>query len=596
MQISFTRYRNYFAAFGFALFCSLLLFHPIGSVAFVLLEILFLAVGLFSFGSIKYFVDNTKTVAGFAAFLLVCFYTMLTSANVWTGTVLPIVSSFFAINLFDYLLILKKPFFDGVLDIISVPVEITFQYIFSGFRVLGKLMSLDKVQFSAFHGKISLKGPALTIVRGLVFSLPICFVLLAILSVADPIYANAVSNFFTNITRLFDSKTWVEIFNRFTVLVVILAILIPYVGISMTTNNSKHIARSLLDKLNYVSEWAIVTFFVALILGSFLAVQWPYVFANVAFETDLSKLGVATYSEYVRRGFGELLLASLLVYVVVWFGYLQTRKQEIASGVSKTLFYLQQFVLAEFVIFLISLFRRDYLYILYHGLSNIRIYGGLFLIYVAGLTLVLLLRFWKKFAWVKVEVILTAAFLSTLMLFNAEDFLSRFGLPTVNKRVDYIYLSSTSADGYHGWKKAFDNASLVLTSAYSNPEFVNREQRREIAYSGMIATNLLRHYGQLASNFGTLEDKKEYNTLSSSYGRVFRTYGEYNYSTLDNFLVWNFQREKVFAQMKQDMDFKTLSSLFEIFTKISDRIAKQPEGERNIDIDVSWNSPFLDVF
>jgi len=76
-----------------------------------------------------------------------------------------------------------------------------------------------------------------------------------------------------------------------------------------------------------IIEVTVVMVITTIVLGSFLIVQWPYVFVTVAYETDLSLFGVATYSEYVRRGFIELLMATIWVYGLVWLGLIAMRNK-----------------------------------------------------------------------------------------------------------------------------------------------------------------------------------------------------------------------------------------------------------------------------
>jgi len=82
-----------------------------------------------------------------------------------------------------------------------------------------------------------------------------------------------------------------------------------------------------LVKVNFAREMIVVTSMVVLVMGTFLVVQWPYVFANVTLETDLSKFGVAPYSEYVKRGFVDLLKVVSLVFATAWMGVLINKNQ-----------------------------------------------------------------------------------------------------------------------------------------------------------------------------------------------------------------------------------------------------------------------------
>lgn len=112
------------------------------------------------------------------------------------------------------------------------------------------------------------------------------------------------------------------------------------------------------DKIPLGTEIAVLLGLVTVVLGSFLIVEFPYVFANVA-ETSLSKFGVATYSEYVKRGFFEFLLVSVIVYGVLWAGLGALRavsSQQIT--VRKILIFLQSILFITIEKFLLNLTQK----------------------------------------------------------------------------------------------------------------------------------------------------------------------------------------------------------------------------------------------
>jgi hypothetical protein len=244
---------------------------------------------------------------------------------------------------------------------------------------------------------------------------------------------------------------------------------------------------------------------VALTLGSFLVIQWPYIFAHVAFETDLSKLVFATYSEYVRKGFLEFITVALFVYSLIWIGLLALR-----GKTSKYLSTIQLIVLAEFGIFLLSLFRRIALYQTFHGWSLIRIYGGLFLVFILGLTITLALRHIIKKNWILVEACWAAALFIFIMVFNAESYIVTSHPPTVNKRVDYIYMSRMSTDGLIGWQKAQEHTETTIHSILDLDTLITKDQRREVAYSAIVIQNLMQNYQDLIVKYGTEKEVREY--------------------------------------------------------------------------------------
>jgi len=264
----------------------------------------------------------------------------------------------------------------------------------------------------------------------------------------------------------------------------------------------------ILSKLSVTRELSIVMLGVFLVLMSFLIIQWPYVFARVPFETDLSKFGVATYSEYVKRGFVELILVGVMIYSLVWVGLIALRGKTERSA--RILRFLQLAVLSEFFILLMSLFRRIYLYEVYHGWTLSRIYGGIFLILLSLMTITLTLRHAKNRGYVKIELISLTLVVLFMGIFNAESFIVNTHPPTVNKHIDYVYLSEMSSDGYEGWDQAYQYAVKTLGSLNINSPLITKDQRREVAYAGTILRTLTHTLDRLVSKYGSSQELRDY--------------------------------------------------------------------------------------
>jgi hypothetical protein len=169
---------------------------------------------------------------------------------------------------------------------------------------------------------------------------------------------------------------------------------------------------------------------------------------------------------------------------------------------------IQMIVLAEFVVFILSVFRRIWLYQELHGWSLVRIYGGIFLIFILGISITLALRHFVHKRWVMIEAALGLSLFIFVGFFNAEGFiLNSNHLPTVNKRVDYVYLSRMSPDGYQGWKMAYDHAhNVLIDTGYPTVQLIDKNARREMAYSRMITRNLLENYHEMIKQYGTKEE------------------------------------------------------------------------------------------
>lgn len=336
-----------------------------------------------------------------------------------------------------------------------------------------------------------------TITVGVLLGLPVVAILLGLLTGADPIFAKSVS-------QIMKYLSLERVLVRAFVSAVALFISTPFIGIAVAkTPGIRYRLQS--DVSDAVT---VVTLLVAAVAGAFLVIQWPYVFAAVARETDLSRFGVATYSEYVRRGFAELLTAGLLMYGISWVGYVSERSRK---SLGKFSFTVQMIVLLELGVFIVSVLRRVFLYWQFHGLTLIRFYGGLFLITVLILTAILILRhFFRRVPWVRAEIGILILMVFFTGVFNAEKFIVHNHPPTVNGRIDYVYLSRLSPDGYDGWLISYRWAEdTVFRYRLTAPGDMSEDDLRQLSYAGSVIATLTRTYLRLIGTYGSAADRQQ---------------------------------------------------------------------------------------
>lgn len=494
---------------------NLFVFHSFGSTGFVIAAMTLYVFVLGVFG-------NKKLPFFSTVFIVLLSGAMIRSANGLVNFVdgLAILVTIF---LTGYLLSAKKTIFAGIGELILSPASVAWSY-------LQSVLDIFQLPRKGF----------LPIIRGVIIALPVFLVLVGLLAAGDPVYNHFLVDLIKNIQRLVTHV----IFSS-----VLLAVLLPY-----ALSKFKGLPKKIYSwTLSIATEVNILIGLIVVALGSFLVIQWPYVFANVAAETSLAKFGVATYSEYVKRGFGEFVLVALIVYGLAWAGV----------WIKKVSPWLQAILFGEFLIFIVSIFRRVALYQQYHGWTLARLYGGILLIWVAGLMAVLLWRYISKKNLLSAELAFTAIVILVFSWFPAEKFVA----PTVNNNPDYVYLSRLSADGYDGWKKSYSYVKEVLERPYYLKPILNREDRREIAYAQLILVNLLNQQSHLKS-------------ASRS--------GE-----LNKILVYNYSEAQASQRWSREISKYDLDRLYQRYVELNKRIQSQPENERDWDLDISMESPFL---
>ncbi|MBI2617696.1 DUF4173 domain-containing protein [Candidatus Gottesmanbacteria bacterium] len=499
--------RTFFSILGFVLFFNLFLFHAFAGVSFS-----FFFLGFFLFSSVV-FLDAvkkefpSKIVAGVLLPLVVFSVLMNLRANEFVKFLLGV--GIVGINgMYLYGISRSLSFFRSLSEALFSPIILAKDYAIAVVKLVIDVLTPNSMLWSIFAlGKKKNFSRLIPWGMGIIIAVPIFFILVSMFSSADPIFSSYVTNLEKFLGKFFQGAFWQRLFARLILSAIFAAFILPFLYLTGRKTFSPPV--SFLSRFSLVPQATVVMAFVSVALGVFLLIQWPYVFISVPFETDLSRFGVATYSEYVKKGFGELLNVSILIYILIWIGLI-IRRQTQNTGRS-LLAILQLFLLGEYLLFLFSIARRIFLYQEYHGWSLGRVYGGFLLLWIMLMAVTLALRhMWVK-RWVIVEVTGSILIIIVLGLFNAEQFLATVHPPTVNKRVDYVYLSRLSADGVEGWKKAFDHAREVLqNSSYDNTILIDKENRRQIVYAGIILHAISRNYSLLIEKFGSENDKQAY--------------------------------------------------------------------------------------
>lgn len=470
--------RGVTATLLFVLGINTFLFHAFGSMGLFLLLAALIAFILVT----KKGQGNRTTMLILTFFGIVSLFGLIFRANNFVGFI-SVVFYLGATSMLVYIDRAGGNFFGRFLEPMLVPFRLAISYV-------GGLSSAAQFLIAMPKGSAAI---------GLGVGLPVAYLLLSLFAGADPIFGHAVE-------ELLGKEMFSRVIVRIIASVSAVVILFPLLFLSIA--RIKDSAFGFVRSSIFSREMVFVSGLIAVVVGAFLIVQWPYVFANVAAETDLSQFGVATYSEYVKRGFFEFIFIAIILYALTWVGLLVSR----GKGDKRLLILIQSTVLIESIIYIASLFRRLWLYQSLHGLTLGRIYGGFFLAWVALLFLTLAGRFiLPKVRWIAVELACTAVFFLLFTLANVEHFIASVRPPTVNQRVDFIYLSRLSADGYSGWIRAYEHAKEILfDESRAGKKLLDMHDRQAIGYAGSITIQLTRNYHHLMHRYGLPEERRRY--------------------------------------------------------------------------------------
>lgn len=338
-----------------------------------------------------------------------------------------------------------------------------------------------------------------SLIRGLVITVPVIAVLLFLLTQADPIFSKLTHNLLTNIGE----RTVVS--------------LIIFIGL-MSFGLAKFLEKILDQKeptsvsIGKSHELTIIAGSVLSLFAVFIIVQFRYLFFAVA-EGELNQLGInsLTYSEYVRKGFFELLIAStiasgVIIYVLKFLHHLKDSQKLLVQTLSAIL-------TVETGLLLLSAVKRVALYADTHGLTRARVFGYIFLIWLSVLLAIFLIRIFKE---MKREWFFATTLISVLIAFLLINLINIDGLiatkykPTVNDEIDYFYLTSLSTDAAGSWKNAIEDSTRIINTL-EKVDRISTEDNRKLYWTRVTLYRLNDHIGYLNNKYKVIKQWQSIN-------------------------------------------------------------------------------------
>jgi hypothetical protein len=286
---------------------------------------------------------------------------------------------------------------------------------------------------------------------------------------ADPIFGKLTQNFLSSI------------FERALISFILFMGMLGFAKVRLQKEHSEE--SLVLPEGGRGYEFIMVLGAVAILFGIFIMIQFQYLFSQPS-TAQLQEIGIQslTYSEYVRKGFFELLIVAGLVIGIISFVIRSLKK---IGGKEKIL--IQTFggmVVLETSLILWSDFQRLILYAQENGLTRARIIGFIFLVYLAYLLVVMLIELVYRMTQKQlfgVIIPVTLLVLASFTLVNIDGLIATQFKPTVNKEIDYFYITSLSSDTYPVWKEAISDATQTIAEAQSK-EKLDAEDYRKLFY------------------------------------------------------------------------------------------------------------------
>ena len=338
-----------------------------------------------------------------------------------------------------------------------VPLEACFR----PWRVLSEAWNLAAGE----RGRRSRLAP---ILRGLLLALPVVIIFAALLSAADLVF----SDYLTAVLHWLRLDQIAELLGRAAIVIVSGIFLLGASAVALRTTGERRLIgeeKPLLSPFVGFTESVVLLGAVDLLFSAFVAVQFAYLFGG---QANITAAGY-TYSDYARRGFGELVAVSVLTLgMILALGYLSKREGRwpIAwfNGLSGLLVGLVGVILA-------SAMMRLLMYESAYGFTRLRTYTHVAILWMAALFVaflgLLIAGRLRPFALATVIGIL--GFGVTLNLLNVDAFITRQNASRLaaSGEVDVAYLASLS----------YDAAPALVQMAAAAPAEVRSELLPELA-------------------------------------------------------------------------------------------------------------------
>lgn len=285
------------------------------------------------------------------------------------------------------------------------------------------------------------------ILRGLLLSIPILLVLASLLASADPIFEKGLNDFF----KIFQIENVAEYIFR---LVNILLMGYLFIGVLMQAVYPKNLEirpqpnQPSFSKFLGSVEAKIVFISINLLFAAFLIIQFRYFFGG---QANIGETGF-TYSEYARRGFGEIITVAVLS-LLIYYGFHSITRLE-STNQKRWFTGLSILVFVQVLVMLVSSYQRLVLYEQAYGFSRLRTYSHLFLPWLAVLIiLVIVLELLQRQGHLAFTIIAVAAgFVVTCIAFNIDGFIAKQNIQraTLSDQegyaLDFYYISELSSD------------------------------------------------------------------------------------------------------------------------------------------------------
>lgn len=327
-------------------------------------------------------------------------------------------------------------------------------------RIIGEFLQVLQKTVSRRGTKAS-SSLYIPIVRGVIFSLPILFVFLLLLSSADLVFQRYI-------TSLFDPDISGETIFRLGLIGFVISMFLgAFALIFMPVSTPKQSAEMRKKFDLGATEASIILGSVGLLFFVFVIIQLAYLFGGLE---HLTASGY-TYAEYARKGFFELIAVAMISLALIWNVKRYTGLR--ATPQTRVFKWLSALLIVEVIIIMLSAHNRLNLYEEAYGFTTLRLLSHLFILWLAFafvLLLTYILREKRDQYFVFPLFISMLCFFVVFNLINPDAFIARQNIQRFNDtgKIDLAYLGGLSEDAAPEVAKLLDHKDKKLREGVAN--------------------------------------------------------------------------------------------------------------------------------
>ena len=322
-------------------------------------------------------------------------------------------------------------------------------YVANFFHLIGGIVALpwltnpDKEPQQGHPGVNTWLKSAQPVIRGVLLAIPVLLVFTALFSSADLIFAKRVTALIANLKL----ENLPEYLLRGFIILLIMYLFTGAILYAARRSREIHIIgedKPLVPAFLGFTETSIILGGVILLFSAFVLIQFEYFFFG---QANITLQGF-TYSEYARRGFGELV--AVAVFSIALIKGLSVMSKCNSEKKIKAFTGLTFGLVSLVLIILVSAFQRLYLYESAYGFSRSRAYAHVFIIWLGILLLAVVVMeiIRRQRAFANIALAILFGFSVSLNLLNVDRFIVQNNINRAiqGEDLDSGYLTTLSDD------------------------------------------------------------------------------------------------------------------------------------------------------